>query len=250
MRYRSVVVFSLLFAAFGVYAQEDNSPKVNMEAVKPDEELVKPVNKSQDRIVAEFSFNQLIGKSDSLDIRWHSRGFNIYFMYDQVLGKSPISIAGGFGVGNDNYYMRNRVAFDTATNITHFFPLDKDIYDYKKNKFSLTYIDLPIEIRYRSKPNTKNTSWKLAAGFKLGFHVGDKWKYKGKDPRDGVTPGEEVKFKEFKVDNVELLRYGVSARGGYGIFNLFVNYYISDIFKEGKGPSGNPITFGIAINGL
>jgi hypothetical protein len=212
-----------------------------------DEEVIQKVNKAKDRIVAEFSLDQLIGKPDDFKLSAFSRGFNIYFMYDLVLGKSPISIAPGVGIGTNNYYHRSLITSDSL--MTYFTPLDKDEYDIKKNKLGLTYVDIPVELRFRSKPNKKNTSWKLATGFKLGFRIADKWKYKGLDPRSG-TPGEEVKFKEFNVDNLERLRYGVTLRGGYGALNLFVHYYFSDIFESGKGPGFNPISFGISINGL
>lgn len=212
-----------------------------------DEEVIQKVNKARDRIVAEFAMDQLIGKPDSFKLGGFSRGFNIYFMYDVVLGNSPMSIAPGIGIGTSNYYHRSRIYSDSVQ--THFSPIAKDEYDIKKNKLGLTYVDIPVELRYRSKPNSRNTSWKLAAGFKLGFRIADKWKYKGLDPRSG-TPGEQVKFKEFNVDNLERLRYGVTLRGGYGALNLFVHYYFSDIFESGKGPGFNPISFGISINGL
>lgn len=214
--------------------------------VAQDEETKEKVNKAKDRIVVELALENLINKPDTIKISGLSRGFNTYFMYDIPLGKSRLSLAPGIGIGTSNFYHKsNKIVSDSSK--TYFVPIDKSTFDVKKNKIGLTYVDIPIELRYRSKPNSKNTSWKLAAGFKIGFLIHNKWKYKGLD-LDGS--GKEVKFKQYNVANLEKLRYGVTLRGGYGAFNLFVNYYISSLFKAENGPAMHPISFGIAINGL
>jgi hypothetical protein len=112
----------------------------------------------------------------------------------------------------------------------------------------MTYIDIPLEFRVRGTPNKKTGwQWKLAAGFKFGFLVGSKWKYKGESLDNS---GEDVKFKDVKVANMNKLRYGVYLRGGYGMFNLFCYYSLSNTFVANKGPKMNPIVFGLSINGL
>ncbi len=91
----------------------------------------------------------------------------------------------------------------------------------------------------------------MAAGFKLGFLVGSKWKYKGDEFR-GIRNDTDgtIKFREAGIPHMERLRYGVTARGGYGPFNLHFYYGFSKLFKTGEGPDMQPMTFGISINGL
>lgn len=210
-----------------------------------DKETKEKINKASDRIVVELGLENLIGKPDSIKVSGFSRGAGVYFMYDLPLGKSHLSFAPGIGISSSNFYHRSKIVSDSTE--TYFVPIDKNEFDFKKNKISLTYFDIPVEIRFRSKPNEKGTSWKLAAGFKLGILIQNKWKYKGPDLEGS---GETVKFKEYNIKNLEKLRYGVSIRGGYGIFNLFAFYNISSLFKQDAGPQLHPITFGIAINGL
>src|SRR5688500_1543945 len=104
MKFPLTLLFSVLFSITALHAQDDS-----LRRKKVNEEVIKVVNKAHDRVVFELGFNQLLNKPDSVIIRWHSRHVNIYFMYDIVLGKSPISIAPGVGVGNDNYYIRNMI---------------------------------------------------------------------------------------------------------------------------------------------
>ena len=227
-------------AAFSLSAQET---KDTWEGEDP--EVVKAkVNKSKDRLVFDLTADILLNRPDSVEMKGLSRGVNIYFMYDLPLGKSNFSVAPGIGIGTSNYYFKSSITSDSTG--TQLRPISSDI-DFKKSKIGLTYIDIPVEFRFRSKPNEKNKSWKIAAGFKGGILIQDKWKYKGEDLSNN---GEDVKFKQFNIENLNKFRYGVTLRGGYGMLNAFVYYSLSDLFETNKGPSLTPLSFGISINGL
>lgn len=245
-----IALFSCLMV-FSLNAQDNNSENKKQETTGVSPEVKAKVNKAKDRILIELGLNQLINKPSDLKVSALSRSLNAYFTYDVVIGKSNFSIAPGIGIGTDNFYhKKNGIAWSNNTQLKDTitsFPLLGDSITAKKSKLGLVYVDVPIEFRYRSKPNKKQTSWKLAAGFKLGFLLASKWKYKGEDLETGTG---EVKFKEFKVANINKLRYSAYIRGGYGIFNLFVSYQISSIFQKNKGPQMYPLQFGVAICGL
>lgn len=244
-----ITVFMALMLVFSAYAQENKEEKA--ETAETPTELSKAketVNKAKDRLVFEFNTGVLMNDGDNgFSPKGFQRGVNVYFMYDVVIKNSPVSIAPGIGIGSDNWYHNSQVVFtDTFTNFIPF----ADTVGFKKSKLGLTYIDIPLELRFRGKPNPKNNwQWKLAAGFKIGFLVHSKWKYKGDDFRVNPQVGQ-VKFKEFGVPNLEKLRYGVTARGGYGPFNLQIYYSLSNLFQDGQSIELQPITFGISINGL
>ena len=203
-------------------------------------EFKKEVNKAKDRIVVNLSYDRLLNTPSGIKSKGFSRGFDAYFMYDIVLGKSRFSIAPGIGIGTNNYMLKYMITSDsTATTFTEF----DDNIKVKKSKLALTYVDIPLELRFRSAPNKKGTSWKLAAGFKAGIKIQDKWKYKG----DDFGMGE--KFKKYNIDNLNKFRYGVMVRGGYGPLNLYAYYSLSDLFND-KGPKMTPLSIGISINGL
>lgn len=219
-----------------------------------DEELVteKTKRKPQDRLVAEIFVDQLAGKPSGLGVKALSRGFNMYFTYDVPLGKSNFSVAPGIGIGTSNYFFNKTLDYTSFGDTTKFvsFP---DSTKFKKNKIGLTFVDIPVELRFRSKPNKNNKCWKIAAGFKFGVLIANKWKYRGDEFRDGTVnmrPDEKVKFKEYNVPNLERIRYGVTLRGGYGPLNLFVYYGLSNLFNKNLGPGMNTIQAGIAFTGL
>lgn len=247
-----ITVFVALLVSVGGFAQEEEKPKEEKKEVSKAKETV---NKAKDRLVFEFNGGVLKNNNDlgmnglPFDAKGFQGGFNVYFMYDVVIKNSPISIAPGIGIGTENWTHNSQMIFTDS--FTHFEPFDTTV-NYKKSKLGLTYIDIPLELRFRSKPNAKNWSWKLAAGFKIGFLIRSKWKYKGEEYRAGyqMIEGESVKFKEFGVPNLETIRYGVTGRGGFGPFNLHFYYSLSSLFTEGKSIDLQPITFGISINGL
>lgn len=221
-------------------------------------QVKKRITSAKDRLVIELAMMNAIVKKDGImvpndfKLGAFNRGINVYFMYDILLGKKTkprhFSIAPGIGVGSENYYFKNYKLNWHYDTLTKFIPFGDSI-SSKKSKLNMTYIDIPIEFRYRSKPNQKTgMSWKIAVGFKLGFLIGSKWKYKGEDPDVG-TNGEQVTIKDIKVANMSRFRYGPMIRGGYGPVSLFGYYSIGSAFTT-KGPKMNPIVFGISINGL
>lgn len=236
-------LIALLMGSVAFVANAQDTLSVNSSG-KSTEEVKKQINKAKDRLVFDFTADILLNRPDSVEMKGLSRGFNVYFMYDLPLGKSRFSIAPGLGIGTSNYYFRSSLSQDSIG--TTFTRISDDI-DFKKSKIGLTYVDIPLEFRFRSKPNKKGSSWKLAAGFKAGLLIQNKWKYKGEDLSNN---GEQVKFKVFGDDNLNRFRYGATIRGGYGMLNAFVYYSLSDLFKDNKGPSLTPLSFGISINGL
>lgn len=254
MRKLAISAF-LLFCSMTVVLGQDSSlaaPRGISYNIK------KKISKSKDRLVIDFCLmNAIIKKDggvtvpDNFKVSGFSRGINVYFMYDLVLDKKKknphFSIAPGIGFASENYYFKSFGMSWHHDSITRFYPLGDSI-SSKKSKLNTTYLDIPLEFRFRSTPNKKTGwSWKLAAGFKLGFLIGSKWKYKGESLDNS---GENLTFKDVKVANMNKLRYGVYLRGGYGMFNLFAYYSLSDAFVANKGPKFRPIVFGLSINGL
>ncbi|HMV15526.1 MAG TPA: porin family protein [Chitinophagales bacterium] len=255
-------VVLMLCASTFLIAQDSIPPSVKSTLAGPkgiSEKVKKRITGANDRLVIELAMMNAIVKKDGgvtvpndFKLGAFNRGINVYFMYDILLGKKTkprhFSIAPGIGVGSENYYFKNYKLtwhYDTLTRFQAF----GDSISSKKSKLNMTYIDVPIEFRYRSKPHAKTgMSWKIAVGFKLGFLVGSKWKYKGEDP-NVPNNGETVTIKDMKVANMSKFRYGPTLRAGYGPLSLFAYYSIGSAFTT-KGPKMNPIVFGISINGL
>lgn len=237
--YKYLFLFFTLMATTAVQAQEETAANIDTHT---DDfiELKKDINKAKDRLVVDFSYDMLLNLPDSIKMKGFSRGVNVYFTYDIVIGKSRFSVAPGIGIGNNNYFHKYSISSDSLGTYFGKYP---DGANVKRSKIALSYADIPVELRYRSPLNKKGNSWKIAAGIKAGIMIQNKWKYKGDDF------GRGEKFKTYDIENVNKFRYGVMLRGGYGIWNLFAYYSLSDVFND-KGPRMTPLSFGISINGL
>ena len=84
---------------------------------------------------------------------------------------------------------------------------------------------------------------RFAIGGKVGFLISARNKYKG----DALTGDFQEFNKTVKIDNINFIRYGLTARIGYGIFNFYAFYSFSELFEHSASPSMFPISFGISL---
>jgi hypothetical protein len=235
---------AVLFVSILVKAQETEESKTATGIAQETVANVKAKYPgSRDRIVVDLCFDQWIHNANGVKVKWHSRGFNAYFMYDVLLGKKKklFSVAPGVGISTSNIFNNAQLAEDTAAGTDLVVRTD----DYKRNKLGLTYVDIPVELRFRSTPNAKNKSWKFALGFKAGVLIDSKTKVKQEDAN-----GNMKTFKEKRYVDLNRFRYGATVRFGYGPFNVFGFYSLAKLFDKGRGPDVTPFSVGISINGL
>lgn len=201
-----------------------------------------PVKNSpaKDRLLIGVSLDNWLNGPACIETKIYSPGFNAAAMYDKPFGKSTFSVAVGLGFSSFNAHSNARPSYilDTAGNVTETVMLDMpDSVEYKKNKLSLNFVEIPVEIRFRSRPDKSFRRFSLAAGFKFGVLVQGHTKYKD----DGI------KIKTYDIPNLQNLRYGPTFRIGYGKVSLFAFYSLTDVFKEGKGTKLTPVSAGIMV---
>ncbi|TVR78624.1 MAG: PorT family protein [Chitinophagaceae bacterium] len=205
---------------------------------------------SQDRLVVELthdnwlfeSDDEFINMSDDFSTLWYSRGISINFMYDIVFGNSRFSLAPGIGFQSTNVFHNAQLSIDTNGNT--FFTDLPEFDDFKRKKLNISYLDVPIELRFRTRPNQRGSSFKVALGFKGGIRIDSKTKIKFEQD------GDVQRVKEKNLANLNQFRYGPTFRIGYGVFNLIAYYSLNGVFEEGSGPSLTPISIGLSLNGL
>ena len=176
-----------------------------------------------------------------------SRGISVYFSWDFRIKKSRVSFAPGIGYSCSNIYSRHGLWEDsTGTSLRPLTDINPAIAlgDYKVNKLTLQYIDIPLELRIRTNPDKFNNCWKFVVGFKAGIRIDAHTKTTTKI--GSVTKVDvQRRFPDFN-----LLRMGPTIRIGYSVVNVFAYYGVLDVFKKGKGPKANEFTVGISFNGL
>lgn len=163
-----VLSFLIAICSAGIVFGQDSiaTPKTIPNGPKGiSAQVKKRITSANDRLVIDLCMMNAIVKKDGgvtvpndFKLGAFNRGINVYFMYDVVLGKKTkpqhFSIAPGIGVGSENYYFKNYKMTWHYDTITRFVPLGDSI-SSKNSKLNMTYIDIPLEFRYRSTPNKK-----------------------------------------------------------------------------------------------
>jgi hypothetical protein len=167
---------------------------------------------------------------------------------DMPINLSNFSFAFGLGITSHNFHSDAMPSLNSTgdtlslTNIPD--SVNGSLITYSKNKFSLSYLDLPIEFRFRSK-SPGNKKMKYSLGFKIGYLINRKIKYKG---RDLNGEDKDVKYKSHNIQFVENFRYGVTARIGWSWIAINAYYSLTPIFIKDKGPDMFPISAGISLS--
>jgi hypothetical protein len=177
------------------------------------------------------------GMPDSVKTRTINQGINIYTMYTFPIKKSNFTFAIGVGISSHNLFSKGTLKTNKTTSVTYFSPINGIKYD--KSKLNLTYLDFPLELRFKNK-----SEYRASMGFKLGVLISNHTKYKGNSLD---SSGKSVKEKSAGIDNLENLRYGLTALVGYKWINLTLFYSLTNVFTKAKGPQVYPISIGIAL---
>ncbi|MCD4695204.1 MAG: PorT family protein [Bacteroidales bacterium] len=174
---------------------------------------------------------------NTIEPRTINPGVNIFGSYNYIFGNSNVSFSPGLGLSVHNLYSDSwlRSNYDSS----YFEPIPDSV-GFKRSKFVATYLDIPFELRYKSKGE-----FRLAVGFKFGFLLQSHTKIKGDDIIDNMA--NEVITKKAKIKFVEKNRYGFTGRIGYKWLNLWGYYQLSSLFVKGSGPEMYPISVGITI---
>jgi hypothetical protein len=225
----------LIAVSIGVFAQDGGSP------------MNKAVNKlshSNDFLMIQLSYDGWSGTPDSVKTGLN-RGFNIALMYDFPFKKSKMSLAAGLGVSTSGVYLKGHTmdiqGKQNASQVS--FPATNT----SKNKVATTYLEIPIELRYRSVPDNANKGFKAAIGVKVGALVDahTKVKYTGANGSKNIDKDNNKGF-------FNPWRFAATARVGYGNFALFGAYSLNPLLKDNSANNLDirPYSIGICVSGL
>ncbi|MBI1192664.1 MAG: outer membrane beta-barrel protein [Bacteroidetes bacterium] len=122
---------------------------------------------------------------------------------------------------------------------------DADMFAYaesadplRKSKLSMTYLTIPLMLNLETNPDQKSKSFRFSAGMTGGIRIASKSKIKTEN---------NLKTKQRDDFNLNDFRYGPTVRIGYGWFNLYGQYAMSELFADGEGTPLHPFTVGISI---
>ncbi|MDD5570164.1 MAG: outer membrane beta-barrel protein [Bacteroidales bacterium] len=225
---KSFLLFICSLLISGLFAQSDST--------KSDKKI-----KSKAKVLFSINSDMWLNAENDIDIKPISLGMELFSVSKKYFGKSPVGIMYGLGVTCHNINYNMFLSYDTLNRTV----LSKipDSLNTKKNKLSVSYLDIPLEIFFSPK---KGKSFNISAGMKAGYLINTHTKYKGKNP-DGS--GNDLKTKTANIKNVEPFRYGITGRIGYGAVSISCYYSLSSLFKEDKArlKEFTPFTIGITF---
>ncbi len=223
--------FLLNVYTYTIFAQND------------DEDTKFTITKKNDAIVVNLLNNYWQNVELPMKQMPISLGIEIYTFETLLKNDRTFNISLGIGFSSHNVH-HNALPFDSLT-ITYFKLIPPGV-EYTKNKLTINYMDVPLELNIVSKTDKRNRNFRFAIGTKGGIMINNYLKYVGKDFRN--NSGKEVKFKEYRLENVMWYRYGFYVRVSYARLGLTANYFPLPIFEKNKGPRFIPITYGITFS--
>lgn len=229
---KHLVFFLLITLGFPAISQVDTAQvRVNRE---PDK---KP---RLDMLLVDLNWDRLVGwVGTGVEQKWHGRGIHVSLLFDQpIKADGTFSVAGGAGFTSHNYYTNAQVEKVPGTETAAF--IVKTEAERERGKISLNYVDVPIELRFRTQEDKHGHRLKVAVGARGGYLI---------NAHEKIIDGEGFKTKLFHYPHVAKFRYGPTFRFGYGSLMLTGYYSLSTFFQPGKGQSEmNALSLGITIS--
>ncbi|KIO75226.1 hypothetical protein TH53_21665 [Pedobacter lusitanus] len=110
--------------------------------------------------------------------------------------------------------------------------------DFDKNRFSSSYVHIPLNFEFRTKENQRGKRFYFVVGPEVGFLLNGKVK----------QISEERGKQKFKDDyNFQKVRLGGTVRVAYAGIGLFTKYYFNDMFESEAQKGLKNIAFGITL---
>lgn len=183
----------------------------------------------------EFGFNNYLTAGRSMvmpeDIYYmtlnsgKSNNFNLNIAQQSLGLARHAGIVTGLGINWNNY------RFDGNNNIIKnnigVIETDSINAQLEKSKFTTVYLNLPLMLEIQIPADNHHIN--LAGGFIGSLKIGSYTKMVFQN-------GDKV--KSHGDLSLNLLRYGLTARMGYGNFQIYSTYYMTPLYKTGKGPGG------------
>ena len=151
--------------------------------------------------------------------------------------------ANNFGLVTGLGFSFSDYTFDQAITIEKDFtnemivPVPLDPSGLKKSKLNVTYLTAPLMLEIKTPLRMGSSKLYIAGGVIGGLNIGSHTKFKYK--RD--------KEKDRGNFYINTFKYDITGRIGFGDFCVFVNYGMTPLFEDGRGPELHPIMFGISF---
>lgn len=194
---------------------------------------------------------------NNLRSRWVSINF---LEHKYEFGDHRAGLFWGLGLEFTGYHLSDNVRLGYDGDSTYATPVT-DV-QFTKNKIRQTGLRVPLMFEFNTKraplPTTQQewAQYHADRGFtrKGNFHIAvgavGSWYFDNMYKQKYTEGGENKKVRDNGDYNLLPYRVAASVRLGYGALNLFAEYGLTPLFKEGTAPSLTPLTVGITLIGF
>ncbi|MCP4460975.1 MAG: outer membrane beta-barrel protein [Cytophagales bacterium] len=172
-------------------------------------------------ILFDIGFNSWDQSGDTLK-NWPSRSLGIYYNKRfKLSNKFSFYGAAGFGIEKFSFEKNYHLTADNSNIV-----LDTLIASISMNKLSITYFDIPLELRFHPKGTIDGEGFFVSAGaipgLKMGAHTKVKYEVDGHKQREKV--GANFGLQDFRM--------GLQFRVGWKGINIFYKTYLTKVFRH------------------
>lgn len=204
-------------------------------------------NRHASYVVLDVGLNALVNKAgaNAPELRPEgSRYVNLGLSYRQRLGgrRSPLYLLGGPELAFNNYMLEGNYKWQNTNGITSV-ALEPTTRQYQKTKLATSTLTVPLMLQLRLHDEHHRTTFRLGAGGFVGYRLASWTKLKY------FENGSTYKDKDYGSYNLNDWQYGLQAQLGYGSLNFFVKYNLNELFRDGRGPQAQTLSFGLRLLG-
>ncbi|WP_177763263.1 porin family protein [Flavobacterium sp. I3-2] len=210
----------LLFSAFGFSQIQDSIPAIERTVAVDDPKY------REDQFYFGITHSILANSPSGFKPNSFSTGISFGFLRDFPVNKRR-NIAIAPGVGIVFYNLRNNL--NVSQDKQQFFINS----DYKRNVQNLTYLEIPIEFRWRTSTMYSHKFWRIYTGVKYSYLLHDNAKYEG--------PFGKYNVKSNPAYNKSII--GAYVTAGFNTWNVYAYYGFNPIFKKDKFPDNKSLNF-------
>ena len=194
-------------------------------------------------LMIDLGLNYLTEISSDLTQRgWNSKSLGLYYTKRRPLSQKFVFNYGvGMGFEKLDFGTSQTIIQSGEELVIDDFPFDASGAPIQKNRLAISYVDVPLEMRFYPRGTASGEGLFLSVGgiggLRLSSHI--KWKYS----EEGSDRVQKISGN-FDLNRV---RYGYQLRFGYRGTHLFFKHYLSNLF-DNELDDTNPRLFSVGIN--
>jgi len=172
-----------------------------------------------------------------------STNFNINFFQQSfsIIG-NKFGFVTGLGIQWYNYRFSNNVVIKADSSVIYGYHDKTPNRSYIKSKLTASYLVLPLIFEFQTNPHHNSRSFHIGVGVVGGVRLGSHSKQVYTE-----NGGGDTKPKTYDSFHLQPFRLDGTVRIGWGPLNLYGNYSIIEMYRNGSGPELYPFTIGLIL---